>query len=458
MNSKNGFNIGNVAVGGAAPVVVQSMTNTDTNDVEATVAQCRRMVASGAQLVRITVPSLKEVAAMREIKSRLRSEGIDTPLVADVHFNPKVAEEMAAIVEKVRINPGNYVDKRNFSQQEFSDSAYREAVDRMEQRAAPLLQRCADYGTALRIGINHGSLCDRIVNRYGNTPEAMVQSALEWIDICDRHGFRKTVISMKSSNVRTATEATLLLKRAMVERGGDCPLHIGITEAGNGPEARVKSAAGIGAMLLCGVGDTVRVSLTEPPENESPFAHRLVKAVQGLDPKQGIVNAGILRFADNDSDEERFMIRAAAITGYASHFNRLDGVDFRNPCLPASTLRKLEQTVMQACRIRMTKTEFIACPSCGRTQYDIEQVFALVKERFPDCPGLKIAVMGCVVNGPGEMADADFGIVGASHGLVCVYKGKTRLTEAVEVSAALRRLERLIEEHSIHGNDMHTEA
>jgi (E)-4-hydroxy-3-methylbut-2-enyl-diphosphate synthase len=458
MNSKNGFNIGNVAIGGDAPVVVQSMTNTDTNNVEATVEQCRRMVESGAQMVRITVPSLKEVAAMREIKSRLRSEGINTPLVADVHFNPKVAEEMADLVEKVRINPGNYVDKRNFSQCQLSDAAYQEAVDRMARRAAPLLQRCADHGTALRIGINHGSLCDRIVNRYGNTPEAMVQSALEWIDICDSFGFRKTVISMKSSNVRTATEATLLLKRAMEARGCDCPLHIGITEAGNGLEGRVKSAAGIGAMLLCGVGDTVRVSLTEPPENESPFAHRLVQAVQGLDPKQGIVQAGVMRFADNDGDEERFMIKAAALTGYASHFNRLGGVEFRNSSLPVHTLRKLEQIVMQACRIKMSKTEFIACPSCGRTQYDIEQVFAIVKERFPDCPGLKLAVMGCVVNGPGEMADADFGIVGASHGLVCVYKGKTRLTEAIAVPDALRRLERLIEEHFRQSGNGHTES
>ncbi len=458
MNSKNGFNIGNVAIGAAAPVVVQSMTNTDTNDVEATVAQCRRMVASGAQMVRITVPSLKEVPAMREIKSRLRSEGIDTPLVADVHFNPKVAEEMASVVEKVRINPGNYVDKRNFSQYELSDSAYQEAVDRMALRAAPLLQRCADHGTALRIGINHGSLCDRIVNRYGNTPEAMVQSALEWIDICERYGFRKTVISMKSSNVRTATEATLLLKRAMEARGCDCPLHIGITEAGNGLEARVKSAAGIGAMLLCGVGDTVRVSLTEPPENESPFARRLVQAVQQLDPKQGLVQAGVLHFADNDEDEERFIVKAAAITGYASHFNRLSSVMFQNPNIPDMALRELEQTIMQACRIKMSKTEFIACPSCGRTQYDIEQVFALVKERFPDCPGLKLAVMGCVVNGPGEMADADFGIVGASHGLVCVYQGKTRLTEAIAVPEALRRLERLIEEHFRQGGDAASEA
>ncbi len=458
MNSKNGFNIGNVAIGAAAPVVVQSMTNTDTNDVEATVAQCRRMVASGAQMVRITVPSLREVAAMREIKSRLRSEGINTPLVADVHFNPKVAEEMANVAEKVRINPGNYVDKRSFSQYELSESAYQEAIDRIARSAAPLLQRCAEHGTALRIGINHGSLCDRIVNRYGNTTEAMVQSALEWIDICNRSGFRKTVISMKSSNVRTSTEATLLLKRAMEERGCDCPLHIGITEAGNGLEARVKSAAGIGALLLSGVGDTVRVSLTEPPENESPFAHRLLQAVQGLDPKQGVVQAGMLHFADNDGDEERFMIKAAAIAGYASHFNRLGGIEFHNPNISDATLRELEQMVMQACRIKMSKTEFIACPSCGRTQYDIEQVFALLKERFPDCPGLKLAVMGCVVNGPGEMADADFGIVGASHGLVCVYKGKKRLTEAIEVPEALRRLERLIEEHFRQGIDAHIEA
>ena len=266
MNSKTSFNIGNVCIGGQNPVVVQSMTNTDTNDVAASVAQVGRMVDAGAQMVRLTVPSLKEVEAMRAIRDRLRAEGIDVPLVADVHFNPKVAEAMASIVEKVRINPGNYVDKRNFSQLDLSDAEYAAAVERMALRAEPLLRICREHGTAIRLGINHGSLCDRIVSRYGNTPNAMVQSALEWLDICEHYDFHKVVVSMKSSNVHTMMEATLTLHQEMERRGRSYPLHLGVTEAGNGLEARAKSAAGIGALLLMGTGDTVRVSLTEPPE------------------------------------------------------------------------------------------------------------------------------------------------------------------------------------------------
>ena len=219
------------------------MTNTDTNDVAASVAQVGRMVDAGAQMVRLTVPSLKEVEAMRAIRDRLRAEGIDVPLVADVHFNPKVAEAMASIVEKVRINPGNYVDKRNFSQLDLSDAEYAAAVERMALRAEPLLRICREHGTAIRLGINHGSLCDRIVSRYGNTPNAMVQSALEWLDICEHYDFHKVVVSMKSSNVHTMMEATLTLHQEMERRGRSYPLHLGVTEAGNGLEARVKSAA-----------------------------------------------------------------------------------------------------------------------------------------------------------------------------------------------------------------------
>lgn len=445
MNSKTSFNIGNIQIGGDAPVVVQSMTNTDTNDVAASVAQCKRMIAAGAEMVRLTVPSLKEVEAMRQIKDRLRAEGIMTPLVADVHFNPKVAEAMAAIVEKVRINPGNYVDKRNFSQRDVTDSEYAAAVERMALRAAPLFEICKAHGTTIRLGINHGSLCDRIVTRYGNTPNAMVQSALEWIDICEKYDFHKVVISMKSSNVHTMMEATLKLHEEMEKRGCTYPLHLGVTEAGNGVEARVKSAAGIGALLMMGVGDTVRVSLTEAPENETPFAHKLVNAVRTLSPQSCLVEEKKMIYEDAEPDYETWLAKAAALAGYCYFKYHIQDVQLQNPNFSAEQCASLEATILQACRIKMSKTEFISCPSCGRTQYDIQSVLTLVKERFPNYPGLKIGVMGCIVNGPGEMADADYGIVGASHGLVCVYEGKKRLTEAVSIEDALDRLQSLVE-------------
>lgn len=444
MNSKIAFHIGGVPIGGDAPVVVQSMTNTDTNDIEASMAQCKRMIAAGAEMVRLTVPSLKEVEAMRQIKAQLRAEGIDTPLVADVHFNPNVAEAMAAIVEKVRINPGNYVDKRNFSQLDLSDAEYAASVERMAQRAKPLFDICKAHDTAIRLGINHGSLCDRIVSRYGNTPNAMVQSALEWIDICERFDFHKVVISMKSSNVQTMMTATIMLKEAMDKRGCSYPLHIGVTEAGNGLEGRVKSAAGIGALLLMGVGDTVRVSLTEPPEHETPFAHTLLKAVETLSSVRCDVRGDTLHYSDNEPDFDLWMAKSAALAGYAYYNHHIKNLVLENPCFEEVRIRDMEATILQACRIKMSKTEFISCPSCGRTQYDIQSVLSEVKARFPNYPGLKIGVMGCVVNGPGEMSDADYGIVGASNGLVCVYEGKKRLTQAIGLDEAMKYLEKLI--------------
>ena len=445
MNSRMMFNIGNITIGGDAPVVVQSMTNTDTNDVAASVAQCKRMIATGAEMVRLTVPSLKEVEAMRQIKEQLRAEGIDTPLVADVHFNPKVAEAMATIVEKVRINPGNFVDKRNFSQRDLTDAEYEAAVERMALRAKPLLDICKEHGTAIRLGINHGSLCDRIVTRYGNTPRAMVKSALEWIDICERYDFHKVVISMKSSNVQTMMEATVLLKEEMEKRECSYPLHIGVTEAGSGIEGRAKSAAGIGALLMMGVGDTVRVSLTEPPENETPFAHKLLQAVRELQPSQCVVNNGALEYSVDEPDFDLWLAKAAALTGYAYYQHHIKDLHLQNACFQPDAVRDMENTILQACRIKMSKTEFISCPSCGRTQYDIQSVLSEIKARFSNYPGLKIGVMGCIVNGPGEMADADYGIVGASNGLVCVYEGKKRLTPAISLEEAMAELQKLID-------------
>ena len=445
MNSKRQFQIGNVTIGGNAPVVVQSMTNSDTADVAASVAQCKRMIEAGAQMVRLTVPSLKEVEPLKEIQKQLKADGYgNIPLIADVHFNPKVAEAVATFMDKVRVNPGNFTDKRNFSQLDLSDSEYAAQVERMALRAKPLFEICKEHGTALRIGINHGSLCDRIVSRYGNTPEAMVQSALEWLDICEQYDFHKLVFSMKSSNVLTMMKATKLLHDSMLQRDLAYPLHLGVTEAGNDREGRVKSAAGIGALLLMGIGDTIRVSLTEPPENESPFAHKLVQAIGDLDVSRLHIENGTLIFDDNSEDEESWYCRASAATGYAHFQFGLKNLQLRNIHFSEKQIADYESLIMQACRIKILNTEFVACPSCGRTQYDIQSVFAAVKQRFAGYPGLKIGVMGCIVNGPGEMADADFGIVGASHGLVCVYEGKKRVSEPMVPEQAMDVLEKLI--------------
>ena len=445
MNSKRQFQIGNVTIGGDAPVVVQSMTNTDTADVQASVAQCKRMIDSGAQMVRLTVPSLNEVEPLKAIKSQLAKDGYGhVPLVADVHFNPKVAEAVATFMDKVRVNPGNFTDKRNFSQLDLSDSEYAAQVERMALRAKPLFEICKQHGTAVRLGINHGSLCDRIVSRYGNTPEAMVQSALEWLEICEQYDFHKVVISMKSSNVLTMMTATKLLNDSMLQRDMSYPLHLGVTEAGNDREGRVKSAAGIGSLLLMGIGDTIRVSLTEPPENESPFGHKLVKSIENLDVENLNIQDGTLIFDDDSEDEERWFCRAAAATGYAHFQHGLKNLQLRNPHFSEQQIAEYESLIMQACRIKILNTEFVACPSCGRTQYDIQSVFSAVKQRFAGYPGLKIGVMGCIVNGPGEMADADYGLVGASNGLVCVYEGKKRVSEPMLPEAAMEVLEKFI--------------
>lgn len=446
MNSSREFLIGKVPIGGKHPVVIQSMTNTNTSDVAASVAQCKRMIAAGSQLVRLTVPSMKEVDSMKAIKSQLRADGFDTPLVADVHFNPRVAEAMAAIVEKVRINPGNYVDKRNFSHLHLSDSDYQSAVERMGTRAKPLFTICKQHDTTLRLGINHGSLCDRIVSKYGNTPNAMVQSALEWIDICHYYDFDKIVISMKASNVQTMMEATLGLKQAMDRRKISYPLHLGVTEAGAGVEGRVKSAAGIGALLSMGVGDTIRVSLTEPPESETPFAQKLLQSLDNLHPESYQIINNTLYYNSLEDDYEKWLAAASALAGYCYYQFHIQNVTLTNPHFNNLQIIELQNIILQSCRIKMSDTEFIACPSCGRTQYDIQSLLRQVKMRFSGHPGLKIGVMGCIVNGPGEMADADFGIVGASHGMVSVYEGKKRLTDAISVEEALTILGNIIQD------------
>ncbi len=436
--------IGKIIMGEGHPIVVQSMTNTDTADVEATVAQCKRMIAAGAEMVRITVPSMKEVESLRQIKEQLRAEGVDTPLIADVHFNPRVAEAAAAIVEKVRVNPGNYVDKRNFKTLDLSKEEYQASLDAMEAKAKPLFETCKAHSTALRIGINHGSLADRIVSRYGNTPHAMAMSAIEWLDICEKNEFRNIVFSMKASNVNTMMAATLDLHKMLSDRGTLYPIHLGVTEAGNGLEGRVKSAAGIGALLMMGIGNTIRVSLTEKPENETPFAHTLIKVIKDLKTTDYTTANQTLIYHKPEPDFDRWIAGAAAVSGYLNYQQIIKDIRIENKHFSPAENDNLAATILQACRLKMSKTEFISCPSCGRTQYDIESVLAQVKARFANYPGLKIAVMGCIVNGPGEMADADYGIVGATNGLAAVYKGKERVSEIIPVAEALKELESLV--------------
>ena len=414
--------IGKIIMGEGHPIVVQSMTNTDTADVEATVAQCKRMIAAGAEMVRITVPSMKEVESLRQIKEQLRAEGVDTPLIADVHFNPKVAEAAAAIVEKVRVNPGNYVDKRNFKTLDLSKEEYQASLDAMEAKAKPLFETCKAHSTALRIGINHGSLADRIVSRYGNTPHAMAMSAIEWLDICEKNEFRNIVFSMKASNVNTMMAATLDLHKMLSDRGTLYPIHLGVTEAGNGLEGRVKSAAGIGALLMMGIGNTIRVSLTEKPENETPFAHTLIKVIKDLKTTDYTIANQTLIYHKPDPDFDRWIAGAAAVSGYLNYQQKIKDIRIENQHFSLAENDNLADTILQACRLKMSKTEFISCPSCGRTQYDIESVLAQVKARFANYPGLKIAVMGCIVNGPGEARDAELGLAGSRNGQLVLFR------------------------------------
>jgi (E)-4-hydroxy-3-methylbut-2-enyl-diphosphate synthase len=366
-------NIGNLPMGGDNPVRVQSMTNTDSLDTKSTVLQAIRMIKAGCEYVRIAVPYMKETENLREIKSELRRQGYHTPIIADVHFNAQIAEVAAGIVEKVRINPGNYLPSR------ITRHASREnnpdfALDLIAERISPLLKICKEHGTAIRIGVNHGSLSDRIRDLYGDTPLGMVESALEFARICESYSFHNLVFSMKASNIRMMIAANRLLAERMQQAGMNYPIHLGVTEAGAGEDGRIKSAIGIGSLLADGIGDTIRVSLTEDPEFEIPAAY----------------------------------------------------------------------SILQSAGVRITKTEFIACPSCGRTQYNIQAALMNIRSKTSHLKGLKIAVMGCVVNGPGEMTDAHYGFVGAGSGRIHLYKGQKLVKKNMDESLAVEALIDLI--------------
>lgn len=439
-------NIGTVQLGGDHPVVIQTMTNTSTSDIDGTIHQTLKVIENGAAMVRITVPTLKEIDHLREIVTKIREMGYQTPIIADVHYLPEVAEAVAEFVDKVRINPGNFVDKRDFKSIDLTDEAYLESVEKMANKAKTLIEICKKHHTAIRVGVNQGSLCDRIVNKYGNTPIAMVESAMEWIHICQNFDFHNIVFSLKSSNVNTMLEATTLLQQKMEQIGVRYPLHLGVTEAADGMEGRVKSAIGIGALLLHHIGNTIRVSLTEKPENEIVFAKKLVQVVSRIDPKQYSINKNKLLIHSEEKDQETWWAETASIAGYFHLNHQFNTLEIHNDNFSTQQCLELADTILQGCRIKLTKTEIIACPSCGRTQYDIQKVLTMVKEKFSHYPNLKIGVMGCVVNGPGEMADADVGIIGSANGKMAVYKGKVRISPFLPYKEAFDILEQNIDQ------------
>ncbi|MBQ8808712.1 MAG: (E)-4-hydroxy-3-methylbut-2-enyl-diphosphate synthase [Bacteroidales bacterium] len=420
--------VGNVTIGGDNPIVVQTMCNTHTSDVEASVSQCRRLAAAGAQLIRLTVPSVAQVESLRQIKETLRAEGIDTPLVADVHFSSDIAIAAAEVVEKVRINPGNFHKDHEKAREQF----------------ARLVEVCKLNGTAIRIGLNHGSLGDRITNLYGNTPLAMKEAVMEWLNMCIENDFYNVVVSLKASNTFVMVEAYRLLAKEMEESGVVFPLHLGVTEAGNGDGGRIKSAVGISALLSEGIGNTIRVSLTEDPENEIPVAQYLADRY-GHKIHSSMVSLtleGKKAIATYDApSRERLLLDFSCDFGKRLLDKELDEVEL----IGCEDADYLVDELLQAARRRFYRPEYIACPGCGRTMYNLEGTFEEVKRRTAHLKGMVIAVMGCIVNGPGEMADADWGYVGEGNGKVSIYKGKSPVLRHVPETEAIDRLLELIE-------------
>lgn len=529
--------IGRVTVGGGNQVAVQSMTTTSTLDTEGSAAQAARIAAAGGEIVRLTTQGVKEAENLTPIRESLHAMGVEIPLVADVHFNPRAAFAAAERVEKVRINPGNFVDPgRTFKKIEFTDEEYAGELQRIEQALVPLLDVCREHGTALRIGVNHGSLSDRIMSRYGDTPAGMVESAMEFLRVCVAHDFRQVVISIKASNVLVMTETVRRLVEAMDKEGMEFPLHLGVTEAGDAEDGRVKSAVGIGSLLLDGIGDTIRVSLSEDPECEIPVARAILDHVDevskadkdyqfkqveaapvrrqsawsgsalrvvGIDElpctpvdvevkasedfgtlidgipqdeniavrlsvvgadralrlkafvdemdRRGRKNPVIISLNYEEEPRENLMVKAAMDLGYLVLAGKADGVELLVDGQTDEWPGQLALNILQATRSRISKTEYISCPGCGRTLYDLQSTLRDIKKATSHLKGLKIGVMGCIVNGPGEMADADYGYVGAAPGKVSLYKGKECREKNVPASEAIERLIALIRE----GGDWH---
>ena len=611
--------VGNLGIGGDNPIAIQSMTVTDTMDTIATVEESIRMIEAGCELVRITTPSKKEAENLQNIKDELRKRGYNTPIVADIHFTPNAAEIAARIVEKVRINPGNYADKKKFEELEYTDESYIAELERIKEKFTPLVRICKEYGTAMRIGTNHGSLSDRILSRYGDTPKGMVESAMEFLRICQDEDYHDIVLSMKASNTRVMVQAYRLLVAEMIKERMDYPLHLGVTEAGEGEDGRIKSAVGIGTLLVDGIGDTIRVSLTEAPENEVPVAQDLLKHFEGIEEHDSIekisknplhsfdykrretnevLNIGggnvpivmadfclkdnifpasffalgsnysvpldkwhitdtaadyvfvgdhdvdfevpgtlgiiynynkwqehkkgypfltvseyleELDFSDklnvvyvclsdlnekllarlktdatavllidtynrNGVSEQRRMftklmnegVKTPVVIGRAygnlseeqlqlsasSDFGALlldglgDGIFIAaENCGSDQSVNSLAFGILQASRTRISKTEYISCPSCGRTLFDLQETTAKIRKVTNHLKGVKIGIMGCIVNGPGEMADADYGYVGTGPGKITLYKEQTVVEKNIPEAEAVTALINLIKEH-----------
>lgn len=530
-------NIGGVPLGGSNPVRVQSMTNTSTMDTDGSVAQCKRIADAGAHYVRLTAQGVREAENIGIIRNRLREEGYTVPLVADIHFNPRAAFAAAEVTDKVRINPGNFVDPgRTFKKLEYTDAEYSAELDRIDKAFSPFIEVCRQHSTAIRIGVNHGSLSDRIMSRYGDTPAGMVESAMEFLRVAVKREFFDIVISIKASNVVVMVETVRRLVKAMEAEGMSFPLHLGVTEAGDGEDGRVKSAVGIGTLLAEGIGDTIRVSLSEDPEAEIPVAKALVDYIcarggsssvggeyaPGYNPvmpqrRKSTAIAGIggdnipAVIADGETTLDCYVTLDAADTVESnialakanpdkilvvttSHINRSgsiqalahslttagidnpvipmidygdapvedvtlmaaadfgamllngirDGIWIKGDRLDNATTVRIALGILQATRLRISKTEYIACPGCGRTLFDLQSTLKAVKEATSHLKGLKIGVMGCIVNGPGEMADADYGYVGAASGHVSLYKNKECVEKNIPQSEAIPRLIALI--------------
>lgn len=553
--------VADVAIGSGYPICIQSMTNTSTMDTEGSLDQIRRIADAGAAIVRLTAQGSREAENIGVIRDALRREGRATPLVADIHFNPKAAYTAAACCDKVRINPGNFVDPgRTFRKIDFTDEEYAAETRKIADALNPLLDICERNHTALRIGVNHGSLSDRIMSRYGDTPDGMVESAMEFLRVCVARGFMDVVISIKASNVRIMVETVRRLVRAMDREGMSFPLHLGVTEAGDGEDGRIKSAVGIGTLLAEGIGDTIRVSLSEAPEAEIPVASVIAEyatsresapAIKGayapdfdpIDPKRrvservgktggtslpivvvrddagdfhphctpdyvlnrdsefasriiaidiyapldecvalataapegsilllegntsdapermqallhALTAAGCrrpaltaMRYDDPSLSAESVQLRAAVDLGRLLMNGFADGIMITAPALSPARQASTAFAILQSARLRTSRTEYISCPGCGRTLYDLQKTLHEIKEATVQLRGLKIGVMGCIVNGPGEMADADYGYVGAGPGKVSLYKGKTCVLKNIPAAEAVGRLIELIKEN-----------
>ncbi len=435
--------VGNILIGSSQPIVVQTMCNTHTYDIDETVSQCIRMRDAGAQLIRITVPGPADVDCVRQIKSNLREAGVITPLVADIHFSSQTAIDVATVVEKVRINPGNFHKDHEQARLQFKK----------------LIEVCKENGTAIRIGLNHGSLGEYITNLYGNTPLAMAMAAMEWVRMCVESDFFNVVVSLKSSNTIVMVEAYRELAREMIAYGTVFPLHVGVTEAGNGDSGRIKSAIGISALLSEGIGNTIRVSLTEDPVNEIPVARYLAdrydhKLFSSLS-KISVEGKNAIATYDSPS-RERLILDASCDFGKRLLDKELDMVTFKGSYLDPDGMsvsiedsgmgQFLTDEILQAARRRFYRPDYIACPGCGRTMYDLQNAFEEVKQKTSHLKNVVIAVMGCIVNGPGEMADADWGYVGEGNHKVSIYHKNVPVLRHVSDADAVDKLLELINE------------